>query len=81
MSIDRRAFEYLMRIYNDQNIRALICCACARIEVDTGLKRSRIGFRSGYWLFTLPTGSLKKLFNEYLQRTLLPVWKPFITDG
>ena len=52
-----------MHIYNDAKIRALICCVCARIQVDTGLKRSRIDFRSGNWFSELPTGSLKKNFS------------------
>ena len=58
-SVDRRAMEYTMQVYNDKSIKALICCVCACVRVDTGGVRSQIEFRSGNWFFNLPRGSLK----------------------
>ena len=58
--------EYTMQVYNDKSIKALICCVCACVRVDTGGVRSQIEFMSGNWFFNLPRGSLKKqLFYEY----------------
>ena len=64
LSIDRRAFEYTLQRYNDDNIRSLICFACARIQLDTGGPRSHIRFYHGGWLFNLPKGSLTKNFSK-----------------
>ena len=63
VSVDRRAFEYTLQVYNDETIRSLICCACARIRVDTGGPRSDIEFKRGGWLLSLPKGSLNKNFS------------------
>ena len=62
-SVDRRAFEYTQKVFNDTSIRSLICCVCARILLDTGGIRSHIDFFSGNWFFKLPKGSLKKNFS------------------
>ena len=29
-SVDRRAFEYTLEVFNDERIRSLICCVCVR---------------------------------------------------
>jgi hypothetical protein len=63
-SVERRVFEYTQQIYNDCSVRALICCLCARIQVDTGRGRSEIEFVHGGWLYTLPLGSLRKNFSK-----------------
>ena len=70
VSIDRRVFEYTLQIYNDKTVRSLICCACARIRLDTGGPRSDIEFKKGAWLFSLPKGSLHKNFSmaEFTKR-------------
>ena len=70
VSIDRRVFEYTLQIYNDKTVRSLICCACARIRLDTGGPRSDIEFKKGAWLFSLPEGSLHKNFSmaEFTKR-------------
>ena len=41
-SVDRRAFEYTLQVFNDDTIRCLICSVCARIRLDTGGLRSQI---------------------------------------
>ena len=61
--VDRRSFDYTMRVYNDERVRSLICCACACICLDTGGARSRIEFVTGGWLMELPEGSLKHNFS------------------
>ena len=63
-SIERRVFEHTQQIYNDASIRALICCLCARIQVDTGRGRSDIEFKHGGWFYALPPGSLRKNFSK-----------------
>ena len=50
-SVERRVFEYMAHVYNDDRVRALICFACARVKVDAGRIRSAISFRTGRWLF------------------------------
>ena len=69
-SVERRVFEYMAHVYNDDRVRALICFACARVKVDTGRTNSAIGYRTGRWLFSLPSGSLLKNFSmvEFTQR-------------
>jgi len=62
-SVDRRAFEYTQQVFNDDSIRSLICCVCARILLDTGSIRSHIRFKKGTWFFQLPRGSLKNKFS------------------
>ena len=62
-SVDRRVFEYTRRVYHDDNVRSLVCFACAQIKVDTGGKRSDVEFCTGRWLFSLPPGSLVKNFS------------------
>jgi len=62
VSVERRVFDTLTHVYQDDCIRALICFACAQIKVDTGGLRSKIKFMSGSYLFSLPKGSLKKNF-------------------
>ena len=52
VSVDRRAFEYTLQVYNEQTVRSLICCACARIRVDTGGPRSDIEFKRGGWFLS-----------------------------
>ena len=65
--------EYTMQVYNDKSIKALICCVCACVRVDTGGVRSQIEFRSGSWFFKLPRGSLKKnSMNIFAQRYRQP---------
>ena len=73
-SVERRVFEYIAHVYNDERIRSLICFACAQIKVDTGRIRSAIEFRSGRWLFCLPRGSLIKNFamGEFTKRYRAP---------
>ena len=61
--VDRGAFEYTMRVYNDKRIRSLICYACACICLDTGGARSQIEFKTGAWLLNLPVGSFRKNFS------------------
>ena len=61
--VDRRSFDYTMRVYSDERVRSLICCACACICLDTGGARSRIEFVTGGWLMELPEGSLKHNFS------------------
>ena len=63
VAVDRRAFEYTMRVYNDDRVRSLICCACACICLDTGGPRSHIEFVGGGWLLQLPGASLRKNFS------------------
>ena len=63
LSVDRRCFEYTCAVFNDANVKALVCFACARIQLDTGGIRSRISMCSGAWLLNLPRGSLKKNFS------------------
>jgi len=62
LAVDRRSFEYTCAVFNDARIKALVCFACARIQLDTGGVRSRISMYSGDWLLNLPEGSLKKSF-------------------
>ena len=68
--VDRRSFEYTLRVYNDDRIRSLMCCACACICLDTGGARSRIEFVKGSWLLQLPNGSLKNNFSYAVFRRL-----------
>ena len=63
LAVDRRSFEYTCAVFNDARIKALVCFACARIQLDTGGVRSRISMYSGDWLLNLPEGSLKKNFS------------------
>ena len=59
VSVDRRAFEYTLQVYNDGTIRSPICGACARIRVDTGGPRSDIKLRPGEWFLSLPNIQLR----------------------
>jgi hypothetical protein len=63
-SIQRRIIEYTQQVYNDSMIRALICCLCARIQVDTGRRTSDIEFQHGGWFFRLPRGSSHNNFSK-----------------
>ena len=63
-SIQRRIIEYTQQVYNDSMIRALVCCLCARIRVDTGRHNSDINFVHGGWFLQLPRGSFKKNFSK-----------------
>ena len=63
LAVDRRSFEYTCAVFNDARIKALVCFACARIQLDTGGVRSRISMYSGDWLLNLPEGSLKNNFS------------------
>ncbi len=50
LSIDRRALEYTLQVYNDDMVRSLICGISARIFVDTGHVHSDIEFVTCGWL-------------------------------
>ena len=58
VSVDRRAFEYTNRVYNDTRVRSLICFTGARICLDTGGVRSAIRFRSTSSYLSMPLESL-----------------------
>ena len=49
-SVDRRANEHLVQVYNNKTIRSLICFCCAQVKPDTGRIRSAIEFYSAKWL-------------------------------
>ena len=51
-------------MYDDDTIRSLMCCVCARIRLDSGGARSHIEFKRGGWLLSLPRGSLSKNFSQ-----------------
>jgi hypothetical protein len=67
VSIDRRALEYTLQLYNDEMVRSLICGICARIRLDTGHVHSDIQFVTGAWLQTLEVkhpGIVKKVCSQ-----------------
>ncbi len=60
-AVDRRVIEYTMHLYNDENIKSLICFNCACRKLCTGGIRSEINFFRGQVLLEkLPAGSFTK---------------------
>ena len=80
-SIDRRALEYTLQLYNDDMVRSLICGICARIRVDTGHIHSDIEFKHGSWLLALEEkhpGIIQKVcsqarFDKYYRQSGMPL--------
>ena len=73
-SVDRRATDHLVQMYNDQRVKSLICFACAQIKVDTGGCRSDIEYCSTKWLLTAPPKAIWKNFSieEFEKRYCKP---------
>lgn len=73
-SVDRRATDYLVQMFNDQKIKSLLCFACAQIKVDTGGCRSEIKYMSTRWLLTIAPKVLSKNFSmdEFQKRYCKP---------
>ena len=55
-SVDRRAFDTTLAVYNDQSIQAFICMCCGRICLQTAKPRSSRDYKTGKWLLALPAG-------------------------
>jgi hypothetical protein len=62
-SVDRRTFEHVVQVYNDEAIKGLICFACAQIHVATGRCRTKIAFRTTSWLLAMSADALRKNFS------------------
>ena len=45
-------------------VRALVCCLCARIQVDTSRRNSDIEFVRGGWFFRLARGNFHKQISK-----------------
>ena len=58
--LDRRLFQRLEYVYNDNRIRSLICMFCAQIKLDSGGSNSDIQFQCGSWLLQLPPRALMR---------------------
>ena len=73
-SIDRRCFEHLVQVYNDQTIRQLLCFCCAQSKTDVSTCRSSIGFRSTKWLLGIQPKTLLHNFSrsEFEQKFARP---------
>ena len=53
-SVDRRTQELTTDVYNDKNIKALMCFICAQVKPATSGARSLISMRSATWLLGDP---------------------------
>ena len=69
VSVDRRSFDYTLEVYNDKNIKCLMCFGCARILLHTGHKNDHISYVNGNWLYNLPKGMLLNGFSLEVYRT------------
>ena len=81
-SVDRRATDHLVQMFNDQKIKSLICFACAQIKVDTGVCRSEIEYVSAKWLLNVPPKVLWKKFSmEEFQKRYCKPGTPLARSG
>ena len=58
-SNDRRVFDHLTTVFNDDKIKALVCFMCAQIKTDTKESNSDISMMKGSDLRSIPGSVLE----------------------
>ena len=58
-SVDRRSFQHVAEVYNDESVQCLVCFVCACKKTTMCATNQDIEYRSGSWFSSLSADSLR----------------------